>query len=191
MTNIRTTNTLIVPGPPPLTLRRRSRSRSGSSSSAPPNTSPAGPVAATIPPSRTPPPAHTLPPARTPTSVVSDPSQGSRGGLPTVMSIEELVSQPGRESLTHLDPKYLFVPNTTWFDLSSNGITQSLLRMKNLLKHGYPTYCDMPDEDQALWFRQFAQKFTWDSGLTTTVKNAFHHKSARHYTKRINEWKQK
>ena len=35
------------------------------------------------------------------------------------------------------------------------------------------------------------QEFTWDSVLTTTVKNAFHQKAARHYTKRINEWKQK
>ena len=75
------------------------------------NTSPASsPVAAT-----TPPAAPTPPAARTPPSVASGPSQSSRGGgLPTTMTVAELVRQPGRESLQRLDPNYLIVPNTTW-----------------------------------------------------------------------------
>ncbi|KAG2252386.1 hypothetical protein Bca52824_082522 [Brassica carinata] len=88
------------------------------------------------------------------------PSQSSRGGgLPTTMTVMELVRQPGRESLQRLDPNYLIVPNTTWFDLSGNGITNSLLRMEyTMLKRGYPTFYDMPEKDQELWFRQFAIK---------------------------------
>ncbi|CAN6855435.1 unnamed protein product, partial [Brassica oleracea] len=64
-----------------------------------------------------------------------------------------------RESLQRLDTNYLIVPNTTWFDLSGNGITNSLLKMEyTMLKRGYPTFYDMPEEDQELWFRQFAQE---------------------------------
>ncbi|CAN7012814.1 unnamed protein product [Brassica oleracea var. botrytis] len=70
------------------------------------------------------------------------------------MTVAELVRQPGRESLQRLDPNYLIVPNTTWFDLSGNGITNILLRMEyTMLKRGYPTFYDMPEEDQELWFR--------------------------------------
>uniref|UniRef100_A0A0D3ANM5 Uncharacterized protein n=1 Tax=Brassica oleracea var. oleracea TaxID=109376 RepID=A0A0D3ANM5_BRAOL len=172
-------------GPPPLTLRRRSRRTSSVTQSTSPASSP---VAAT-----TPPAAPTPPAARTPPSVASGPSQSSRGGgLPTTMTVAELVRQPGRESLQRLDPNYLFVTNTTWFDLSGNGITNSLFRMEyTMLKRGYPTFYDMPDEDQELWFRQFAQEFNWESGITELVKIAFRRKAASHYTKRINEWKQK
>ncbi|XP_048629704.1 uncharacterized protein LOC125601701 [Brassica napus] len=172
--------------PPPLIVRRRFRR---GTSSVTQSTSPASsPVAAT-----TPPAAPTPPAARTPPSVASGPSQSSRGGgLPTTMTVAELVRQPGRESLQRLDPNYLIVPNTTWFDLSGNGITNSLLRMEyTMLKRGYPTFYDMPAEDQELWFRQFAQEFTWESGITEQVKIVFRRKAASHYTKRINEWKQK
>ncbi|KAL0755901.1 hypothetical protein Bca101_093569 [Brassica carinata] len=134
--------------PPPLIVRRRFRR---GTSSVTQSTSPASsPVAAT-----TPPAAPTPPAARTPPSVASGPSQSSRGGgLPTTMTVAELVRLPGRESLQRLDPNYLIVPNTTWFDLSGNGITNSLLRMEyTMLKRGYPTFYDMPAEDQELWFR--------------------------------------
>ncbi|XP_013626333.1 PREDICTED: uncharacterized protein LOC106332417 [Brassica oleracea var. oleracea] len=140
--------------PPPLILRRRSRRGTSSVTQSTQSTSPASsPVAAT-----TPPAAPTPPAARTPPSVASGPSQSSRGGgLPTTMTVAELVRLPGRESLQRLDPNYLIVPNTTWFDLSGNGITNSLLRMEyTMLKRGYPTFYDMPAEDQELWFRQFA-----------------------------------
>ncbi|KAG2287542.1 hypothetical protein Bca52824_047146 [Brassica carinata] len=64
--------------------------------------------------------------------------------------LEELVRQPG-ENRFSLDPNYLIVPNTTWFDLSGNGITNSLLRMEyTMLKRGYPTFYEMPEEDQEL-----------------------------------------
>ncbi|KAL0898184.1 hypothetical protein Bca101_082145 [Brassica carinata] len=165
-------------------LRRRSQSRSGgSTSSGIPISSPA---------STTPAPRSSPQPARAPTPAASAPSQSSREGLPTLMSIEELVRQPGRESLTRLDPNYRFIPNTTWFNLSGNGITQSLLRMEyNMLKVGYPTYYDIPDTERDVWFRQFAQEFTWDSALTKQMEISFHRNAAHHYFGRLNEWKQK
>ncbi|KAH0885513.1 hypothetical protein HID58_061609 [Brassica napus] len=86
------------------------------------------------------------------------------------MTVAELVRQPGRESLQRLDPNYLIVPNTTWFDLSGNGITNSLLRME---------------------YTMLKREFTWESGITEQVKIVFRRKAASHYTKRINEWKQK
>ncbi|VVA99327.1 unnamed protein product [Arabis nemorensis] len=86
---------------------------------------------------------------------------GTEPSAPTAMSIEEFVSQPGRDRLTRLDPH--LPPNTTWFQYSGNGITSSINAMINsLITKPYPTYSSMPVADQETWFRQFAQEFNWD-----------------------------
>ncbi|AEE82351.1 hypothetical protein [Arabidopsis thaliana] len=71
------------------------------------------------------------------------------------MTIEELVQQPGRTLLRRLHPKRL--EGSTWFGFSKNGIFKSILRMLHgMLKHPYPTYNDMPRNNQEIWFRTFA-----------------------------------
>ncbi|CAN6863002.1 unnamed protein product, partial [Brassica oleracea] len=72
------------------------------------------------------------------------PSAPSQGGqpLPTNMDIDELIRQPGRETLPRLNPNYKTIPNTTWFGLSESGVSKSLLRIvySGLLPKGWPTY---------------------------------------------------
>ncbi|KAF2567758.1 hypothetical protein F2Q68_00024596 [Brassica cretica] len=75
---------------------------------------------------------------------------------PGVMSVQQLVQQPGREHLPVLHPN----PRpgyTTWFDKSSNGISRSINNMMYSTLHtGYLKWCVIPREDRELWFRQFA-----------------------------------
>ncbi|CAH8278736.1 unnamed protein product [Arabidopsis lyrata] len=65
------------------------------------------------------------------------------------MSIEDFVSQPGRERLRRLHP--LYIDNSTWFEESGNGISKSMLRMMyGLLKEPYPRYMSMPKDEYIL-----------------------------------------
>ncbi|KAH0936486.1 hypothetical protein HID58_013603, partial [Brassica napus] len=83
--------------------------------------------------------------------------------LPTNMDIDELIRQPGRETLPRLNPNYKTIPNTTWFGLSESGVSKSLLRIvySGLLPKGWPTYAEIPPRYRDLWFRQFAVEFLY------------------------------
>uniref|UniRef100_A0A0D3AAM9 Uncharacterized protein n=1 Tax=Brassica oleracea var. oleracea TaxID=109376 RepID=A0A0D3AAM9_BRAOL len=68
-------------------------------------------------------------------------------GPPGVMSVAELVRQPGRDHLPYLTP----------FKRSGNGISAWINRMMySALDKGHPTFTDFPAEKQHMWFRQFA-----------------------------------
>uniref|UniRef100_A0A0D3BTP0 Uncharacterized protein n=1 Tax=Brassica oleracea var. oleracea TaxID=109376 RepID=A0A0D3BTP0_BRAOL len=78
------------------------------------------------------------------------------------------------------------------FNRSRNGISAWINNMmySNLSK-GYPTFTHFPVEDQEMWFRHFAQEFTWNPGHTNFIRDAFVHKVMDNYEKQIYEWKQK
>ncbi|XP_048624702.1 uncharacterized protein LOC106356993 [Brassica napus] len=107
------------------------------------------------------------------------------------MTVAQLVQQPGREHLPYLTlcPKGR---RQTWFNRSEKGISAWINNMmySNLSK-GYPTFTHFPAEDQEMWFRQFAQEFTWNPDHTNFIRNAFVHKVMDNYGKQIYEWKQK
>uniref|UniRef100_A0A0D3EAS3 DUF4216 domain-containing protein n=1 Tax=Brassica oleracea var. oleracea TaxID=109376 RepID=A0A0D3EAS3_BRAOL len=68
-------------------------------------------------------------------------------GPPGVMSVAELVRQPGRDHLPYLTP----------FNRSGNGISAWINRMMySALDKGHPTFTHFPTDKQHLWFRQFA-----------------------------------
>uniref|UniRef100_A0A0D3BG58 NAD(P)H dehydrogenase (quinone) n=1 Tax=Brassica oleracea var. oleracea TaxID=109376 RepID=A0A0D3BG58_BRAOL len=48
--------------------------------------------------------------------------------------------------------------------------------MYSNLSKGYPTFIHFPAEDQEMWFRQFAQEFTWNPNHTNFIRDAFVHK---------------
>ncbi|KAF2535322.1 hypothetical protein F2Q68_00021523 [Brassica cretica] len=101
---------------------------------------------------------------------------------PGVMSVAELVRQPGRDHLPYLTP----------FNRSGNGITAWINRMMySALDKGHPTFTDFPTDKQHLWFRLFAQEFTWNSDETLFVYHHFVHKVMDNYGKQIHEWKKK
>ncbi|KAL1225067.1 putative transposase-like protein [Cardamine amara subsp. amara] len=106
------------------------------------------------------------------------------------MSIEDFVSQPNRDHCTVLHPRCH--GNTTWFHLTNSGIPKCLNRMLNsMVRHPHPTYAKIPLEEKELWFRHFAQEFTWEPHLTARVRTAFDAKAGSHYTKQMHEWKEK
>ncbi|KAF3509897.1 hypothetical protein F2Q69_00009373 [Brassica cretica] len=111
--------------------------------------------------------------------------------IPGVMTVAQLVQPPGREHLPYLTlcPKG---QRQTWFNRSGNGISASINNMmySNLSK-GYPTFSHFPAEEQEMWFRQFAQNFTWNPDHTNFIRDAFVHKVMDNYGKQIYEWKQK
>ncbi|KAF3503265.1 hypothetical protein F2Q69_00041204 [Brassica cretica] len=68
-------------------------------------------------------------------------------GPPGVMSVAELVRQPGRVHLPYLTP----------FNRTGNGISAWINRMMYAaLDRGHPTFTHFPTDKQHLWFRQFA-----------------------------------
>uniref|UniRef100_M4DW42 Uncharacterized protein n=1 Tax=Brassica campestris TaxID=3711 RepID=M4DW42_BRACM len=78
-------------------------------------------------------------------------------GPPGVMSVAELVRQPGRDHLPYLT-EYPHGHGQTWFNRSGNGISAWINRMMySALDSGHPTFTHFPVEKQHLWFRQFAE----------------------------------
>ncbi|KAG5384967.1 hypothetical protein IGI04_036437, partial [Brassica rapa subsp. trilocularis] len=127
---------------------------------------------------------HTSPspfPAPAPLAPAAAPAPAPPGPL-GVMSVAELVRQPGRDHLPYLTP----------FNRSGNGISAWINRMMySALDKGHPTFTDFPAEKQHLWFRQFAQEFNWNSDDTLSVYHHFVHKVMDNYGKQIHEWKKK
>ncbi|XP_048608942.1 uncharacterized protein LOC111208459 isoform X2 [Brassica napus] len=111
--------------------------------------------------------------------------------VPGVMTVAQLVQQPGREHLPYLTP----CPKgrrLTWFNRSGNGISAWInIMMYSNLRKGYSTFTHFPAEDQEMWFRQFAQEFTWNPDHTNFICDAFVYKVMDNYEKQIYEWKQK
>uniref|UniRef100_A0A0D2ZXS8 Uncharacterized protein n=1 Tax=Brassica oleracea var. oleracea TaxID=109376 RepID=A0A0D2ZXS8_BRAOL len=71
-------------------------------------------------------------------------------GPPGVMSVVELVRQPGRDHLPYLTP----------FNRSGNGISACINRMMYLaLDKGHPTFTDFPTDKQHLWFPRIHLEF--------------------------------
>uniref|UniRef100_A0A0D3BJ87 Uncharacterized protein n=1 Tax=Brassica oleracea var. oleracea TaxID=109376 RepID=A0A0D3BJ87_BRAOL len=63
--------------------------------------------------------------------------------------------------------------------------------MYSALDKGHPTFTDFPTDKQHMWFRQFAQKFNWNSDDTLFIYHHFVHKVMDNYGKQIHEWKKK
>uniref|UniRef100_A0A0D3BEM7 Uncharacterized protein n=1 Tax=Brassica oleracea var. oleracea TaxID=109376 RepID=A0A0D3BEM7_BRAOL len=92
------------------------------------------------------------------------------------MPVGLLFLQPGRDHLRVLHP----YPQgyTAWFNKSKNDISRCINQMMySMLLKGYSTYNVMPIKEGELWFRNFAKHFNWESGLTETVRLAFHEKN--------------
>ncbi|KAL0824078.1 hypothetical protein Bca101_047755 [Brassica carinata] len=112
-------------------------------------------------------------------------------GPPGVMSVTELVRQPGRDHLPYLTP-YPHGRGQIWFNQSGNGISACINRMMySALDKGHPTFTDFPTDKQHLWFRQFAQEFNWNSDETLFIYHHFVHKVMDNYGKQIHERKKK
>ncbi|KAL0898655.1 hypothetical protein Bca101_082616 [Brassica carinata] len=104
--------------------------------------------------------------------------------VPGVMTIEQLVRQPGRDHLPYLTP-YPQRRGQTWFDRSGNGISAWINRMMYLaLDKGHLTFTDFDYDKQQLWFRQFA-----DADHSLFIYHHFVHKVMDNYGKQIYEWK--
>ncbi|KAG5407697.1 hypothetical protein IGI04_013816 [Brassica rapa subsp. trilocularis] len=112
-------------------------------------------------------------------------------GPPGVMSVAELVRQPGRDHLPYLT-EYPHGHGQTWFNRSGNGVSAWINRMMySALDKGHPTFTHFPLEKQHLWFRQFGQEFNWNSDDTLSIYNHFVHKVMDNYGKQMYEWKKK
>ncbi|WZZ58639.1 hypothetical protein YC2023_058746 [Brassica napus] len=111
---------------------------------------------------------HTSPsaaPAPAPLAPAAAPAPAPPGP-PGVMSVAELVRQPGRDHLPYLTP-YPHGRSQTWFNRSGNGISAWINRMMySALDKGHPTFTDFPTDKQHLWFRQFATKETSSTNST-------------------------
>ncbi|WZZ32732.1 hypothetical protein YC2023_016133 [Brassica napus] len=112
-------------------------------------------------------------------------------GPPGVMSVAELVRQPGRDHLPYRTP-YPHGRGQTWFNRFGNGISAWINRMMySALDKGHPTFTDFPSDKQHLWFCQYAQEFNWNSDETLFIYHHFVHKVMDNYGKQIHEWKKK
>ncbi|KAL0759277.1 hypothetical protein Bca101_075427 [Brassica carinata] len=136
---------------------------------------------------------HTSPspfPAHAPPALAAAPAPAPPGP-PRVMSVAELVRQPGRDHLPYLTP-YPHRRDQTWFNRSGNGISAWINRMMySALDKGHLTFTDFPTDKQHLWFRQFAQEFNWNSDDTLFIYHHFVYKDMDNYGKQMHEWKKK
>uniref|UniRef100_A0A0D3BJH0 Uncharacterized protein n=1 Tax=Brassica oleracea var. oleracea TaxID=109376 RepID=A0A0D3BJH0_BRAOL len=98
-------------------------------------------------------------------------------GPPGVMSVAELVRQPGRDHLPYL----------TQFNRSGNGISAWINRMMySVLDKGHPTFTDLLTSSICGF-----QEFNWNSDETLFIYHHFIHKVMDNYGKQIHEWKKK
>ncbi|WZZ58666.1 hypothetical protein YC2023_058773 [Brassica napus] len=96
----------------------------------------------------------------------------SPSGPPGVMSVAELVRQPGRDHLPYLTP-YPHGRGQTWFNRSGNGISAWINRMMySALDKGHPTFTEFPTERQHLWFRQFVGRDKRTSSTNSTNRRS-------------------
>ncbi|KAG5399770.1 hypothetical protein IGI04_014376 [Brassica rapa subsp. trilocularis] len=136
-------------------------------------------------------PSPLLAPAAPAPAAAPAPGPAAAPGPPGVMSVAELVRQPGRDHLPYLT-EYPHGHGQTWFNRSGNGISAWINRMMySALDKGHPTFTHFPVEKQHLWFRQFAQEFNWNSDDTLSIYNHFVHKVMDNYGKQMYEWKKK
>uniref|UniRef100_A0A0D2ZX04 Uncharacterized protein n=1 Tax=Brassica oleracea var. oleracea TaxID=109376 RepID=A0A0D2ZX04_BRAOL len=88
-----------------------------------------------------------LAPPAAPASAPLAPPVAPAPAPPGLMSVAELVRQPGRDHLPYLTP----------FNRSGNEISAWINRMMySALDKGHPTFTDFTTDKQHLWFRQFA-----------------------------------
>ncbi|KAF3537519.1 hypothetical protein F2Q69_00020118 [Brassica cretica] len=89
---------------------------------------------------------HTSPSAA-PAPAPLAPAAASAPALPGVMSVAELVQQPGRDHLPYLTPyPHGWGQTCAWINRM----------MYSALDRGHPTFTHFPTDKQVLWFRQFA-----------------------------------
>ncbi|WZY94218.1 hypothetical protein YC2023_066547 [Brassica napus] len=102
-------------------------------------------------------PSPLLAPAAPAPAAAPAPGPAAAPGPPGVMTVAELVRQPGRDHLPYLT-EYPHGHGQTWFNRSGNGISAWINRMMySALDSGHPTFTHFPVEKQHLWFRQFAK----------------------------------
>ncbi|KAG5413548.1 hypothetical protein IGI04_001115 [Brassica rapa subsp. trilocularis] len=136
-------------------------------------------------------PSPLLAPAASAPAAAPAPGPAAAPGPPGVMSVAELVRQPGRDHLPYLT-EYPHGHGQTWFNRSGNGISAWINRMMySAIDKGHPTFTHFPVEKQHMWFRQFAQEFNWNSDDTLSIYNHFVHKVMDNYGKQMYEWKKK
>ncbi|XP_023637477.1 uncharacterized protein LOC111830192 [Capsella rubella] len=105
------------------------------------------------------------------------------------MTIEEFVSQPGRQHIPRLHPEE--ENGATWFGLEGK-ITKSILNIfKTQLNKPWPTYGDVDEETKKMWFKTFAQDFNWEIGHSAKVRRAFDIQANTSYQNHMYAWKQK
>ncbi|KAG5410169.1 hypothetical protein IGI04_006488 [Brassica rapa subsp. trilocularis] len=122
--------------------------------------------------------AHAAPDAAAaPASVPPDP--------PGVMSVTELVRQPGRDYLT----SYPHGQGST--DPGTGSAHGSTVRCTRPSTRDIRLSLTSFTEKQHLWFRQFAQEFKWNSDDTLSIYHHFVHKVMDNYGKQMYEWKKK
>ncbi|WZZ63482.1 hypothetical protein YC2023_074852 [Brassica napus] len=113
-------------------------------------------------------PAPVFAPAAAPSPVAAPPPTAAPPPappvVPGVMTVAQLV-QPIRERDQRMDQQYDVLEP----------------------QQGYPTFTHFPAEDQEMWFRQFAQEFTWNPDHTNFIRDAFVHKVMDNYGKQIYE----
>nr|VDD09473.1 unnamed protein product [Brassica oleracea] len=101
-----------------------------------------------------------------------------------VMSVAELVRQPGRDHLPYLTP----------FNRSGSRISAWINRMMYFRPRQRDIRLSLTSlqDKRHLWFRwSFAQEFNWNSDDTLFIYHHFVHKVKDNYGKQIQEWKKK
>ncbi|KAG5383843.1 hypothetical protein IGI04_035313 [Brassica rapa subsp. trilocularis] len=111
-------------------------------------------------------------------------------GPPGVMSVAELVRQPGRDHLPYLT-EYPHGHGQTWFNRSGNGISAWINRMMySAPRQGTSDFHSLPRREAASVVSSVCE-FNWNSDDTLSIYNHFVHKVMDNYGKQMYEWKKK